>query len=438
MSSRRILAARTAAVVLLLVVGASHGFTQRGSLDPAFTKVPFDQWLQGGDEGQIRWTAHVVHAQLSIHQRLMARVVVQMDGAELAKRRGKGQLVIFVRLNDGEDRPYEDHGVIDLEKLEDGIRNQNVTYVASAFVLPGDYRVAIALFDTATREHSVKQEKLHVPALKNDPLPEAWRDLPPVELIPHADPPDSWYLPTVAGRLNLPAGTRRPVRIAVMVNVTPSEHLTHSQQVPERNLGALLPALKVISQMAPRNGSLSVAVLDLARRRVTFHQEDMTNLDWQALKDSLKEADAGTIDVKSLEDRHRKAEFFEAEISRRIASAAKAPGAESPACVLMVLSNPVEFEWGEKLEPIRIAPELACRVFYFRYHPPMVAPAVPVPALARGRRQRPGLPPPGIRESQIDQLEPTLKPLAPQVFDIETPEQFRKALATTLAGISGR
>ena len=429
---------RTAVLVLLIIVEASPGFTQRGSLDPAFTKVPFDQWLQGGDEGQIRWTAHVLHPQLSAHQRLMARVEVQMDGAELARRRGKGQLVIFVRLTDAEGRPYQDHGIIDLEKIEEGIRNQNVTYVESAFVLPGDYRVAVAIFDTATGEHSAKQEKLHVPAPKNDPLPDAWRDLPPVELIPRAEPPDGWYLPTLAGRLHLPAETRRPVQIAVMVNLTPSERLVHAQQVPESNLGTLLPALKVISQMTVRDGSLSIALLDLARRRVTFQQENIHNLDWPALKGSLKEADAGTIDVKSLEDRHHKVEFFEAEASRRIGPAPKekSPGAVVPARVLIVLSNPVEFESGEDLQPIRLARESDCRVFYIRYHPHIVPPAVPLPALARGRRQRPGLPPPALRETQIDQLAPTLKRLGPQLFDVETPEQFRRALATTLAGIS--
>jgi hypothetical protein len=37
---------------------------------------------------------------------------------------------------------------------------------------------------------------------------------------------------------------------------------------------------------------------------------------------------------------------------------------------------------------------------------------------------------------EIDQLEPTLKPLAPRVFDVETPEEFRKALATIVAEIA--
>jgi hypothetical protein len=427
--------ARTALLMLLSLIA---GFAQSGTLDPAFTRIPFDQWLQGGDGAQVRWTVHVLHPQLSNHQRLLARVEVQIDGAELAKRRGKGELVIFVRFKDGEDRPYQDHGTIELEKLEDGIRNQNVTYVESAFVLPGDYRVAVAIFDTATGEHSAKQEKLHVPVLRSDPLPDAWRDLPPVELIPHSEPPDSWYLPTLTGRLHLQAESNRPAQISVLVNLSPSERLSRSQQVPERNLGALLPALKVISQITVPSGSLSVALLDLARRRVTFHQDDLHNMDWPALKDSLTEADSGTIDVKSLEDRHHKAEFFEAEVARRITAAPKEKlsGSQPPARVLIVLSSPVEFESGEDLQPIRLTPDPDCRVFYIRYHPPVVAPVVPVPAAARGRRQRPGYPSRNFREIQTDQLEPTLKPLAPQLFDVETPEQFRKALATILNEIS--
>jgi hypothetical protein len=36
----------------------------------------------------------------------------------------------------------------------------------------------------------------------------------------------------------------------------------------------------------------------------------------------------------------------------------------------------------------------------------------------------------------IDQLEPTLKPLAPRLFDVETPEDFRKALAAILTEIA--
>ena len=36
----------------------------------------------------------------------------------------------------------------------------------------------------------------------------------------------------------------------------------------------------------------------------------------------------------------------------------------------------------------------------------------------------------------IDQLEPLLKPLEPRLFEVATPEQFRKALAVILAEIA--
>ena len=76
------------------------------------------------------------------------------------------------------------------------------------------------------------------------------------------------------------------------------------------------------------------------------------------------------------------------------------------------------------------------RVFYIRYKP---APRIIVgrpddPDLRRGR-----MPTVDLRTdllSQIDQLEPLLKPLEPRLFDVSTPEQFRKALAAILAEIA--
>jgi hypothetical protein len=47
---------------------------QRGALDPAFEKIPFDQWLRERDQARFRWTASVPRAELSFHQRLMTRV----------------------------------------------------------------------------------------------------------------------------------------------------------------------------------------------------------------------------------------------------------------------------------------------------------------------------------------------------------------------------
>ncbi len=318
-----------AATILLLLLSATAAFpavVQRGALDPTFDTVPFDQWLAEGDRAQIPWSPRVYPARLSVHQRLATEFEVRLDAAVLARRRGRGQILIFVQFNDENGLSYRDHGSIDLDKEGQSWSASKIAYTHSAFVLPGDYRVSLAIFDTATSERSVKQERLHVPPLKNDPLSEAWRNLPRVEFRPRADPPDSWNLPGLKGRLHLPIETRSPARIDVIVNLTPEP-------------GAVLPALKTISQVDLRNGSLHVEMFDLLRHRVAYQQDEASDLDWDGIREALAQLEPGRIDVKSLEDRRHNARFFVNEVSRRIGLASPAE-----AHILIVLSNAVTFE----------------------------------------------------------------------------------------------
>ena len=422
-----------------LFCGASSVRAQSGSPDPVFAKFPFNEWLRSGERSRLRWTAEISPARLSNHQRLMVQMGIQLDGAELADRPGKGRLLMLVQVTGPEGRLWQDHGQIDLDKVKEGVRSEYLSYTWSAFVLPGDYRVALAVVDTVTGEHGIREERLHVAPLRNDPLPDAWRGLPPVEFLSPADPPDSWYLPSITAPLHLPVETRRPVRMDVLVNLTPSERATGSLRAQNGNLSVLLPALKIVSRLDLPNGSLHVALLDLLHQRVTFHQDDVHGLDWPAIKNTLSENDTGTIDIKSLAERSRIAAFFVSEVGKRIG-----PAGEGQARALVVLSSSVEFEAGEDLQPIEAAPTPDCRVFYIRYHALQPRPDRGA-GMAHGGHGHMGMGSgpgewrrPGYRgqELQIDQLEPTLKPLAPRLFDVEGPEGFRKALAVILAEIA--
>jgi hypothetical protein len=366
---------------------------------------------------------------LSSHQRLVARIDVQIDGAELARRRGNGQALIALRLTDEAGRTYDDHGTIELQKVEESLRAANVIYTQSAFVVPGSYRVEAQLAFTATGERSVKTDRLHVAPLKNDVLPDAWRGLPSVEFLPAAEAPEAWYLSALTGRLHAAAAARSPVRLEVLVNLTPSERESGSVRVQGRNLGALLPSLKVLSQTEWRSVTLNVTLLDLALRRVAFRQEAVKNLDWPRLKEALARAEPGKIDVKSLEARHHQAEFFVAEVSRRLESV-------TGPCVIVILSSGITFEPGQDLRPIGSGRSPAGRVFFARFFLEPARILYPSPE-ARGRRRSVwagrG---PVIAGARFDQLAATLKPLGPQVFDIATPEQFRKALAGILGAVA--
>lgn len=391
---------------------------------------------------QIPWKVSVYASGLSNHQRLEATVRIYVDGKDLAKRPANGQLLMLLQINDSKGRVYQGHGTFELKEVNGVASQVEIFYTHHVFVVPGEYRIAVGLFHTATEEHSFTRRRLRVTALKNDPLLEAWRDLPSDEILSDEDPPDEWLRPSVNGKLHLLLETRRPVHIELLMDL-PSEQA--SGRFYQASMGALLPALKVISQAEVRNGLLDIALLDLVRRRVSFEQAKVRDLDWPQLRPALTESNPNVIDVHALENRAQNAEFFLSQISRRIEAAKSAPGQRSaePLHVLIVLSAPMEFAHGIDQHPIQPNDSPGCSVYYIRYHSPLVGSRLERLFLsmspARQGRRVGGPPMPPVRRlpaEPIDSLENLLKPLHPRLFDVANPEQFRKALATLLAEIS--
>ncbi len=426
-------------IALSLISGAESILAQSGSFDPSFKDIPFDTWIDQGDQAHMRWTARVLPVELSTHQRLEAKVDIQVDGNELARRRGKGYMVVLVQFTDSENHVYQTHQAIDLQLVKDDIGRSNVSYIPAAFVTPGDYRISLAVLATATGEHSAMRLSLHVSPLKNDPLAGSGRDLPSVEILEASQSPDDLFLPKITGRLNLPIETRRPVRVDILVNASPisAGEPSRTEQISNRSLISLIPALKVVSDANVRNGTLNVALLDLTTQHVMFKQDGVRALDWAKLGPALKEAGPNKIDIHALENRRQNAQFFVSQVSRRIEGGAAGKGEPLP--ILIVLSGPMEFASGEDLHPIEIGGKPDAQVFYIRYHwLPERQPINPFQQdQRRGRRgpltQQPGR---GPLVEPIDSLERTLKPLQPRLFDVYTPLEFRKALANMLDQIS--
>jgi hypothetical protein len=338
---------------------------------------------------------------------------------------------MLIQFEDEDGAVWQFHESIDLARVPEQIRHNDVLYPRSFFLLPGDYRLAIAIYDTATEEHSVTKRRLHVSPLHNDPLPQAWTGLPAVETIDDdAPPPSNWYLP-FAGRLRLAVEPERPVEVDLVVNLTPSERLSGSSGALDRNLSFLLPIFKVISQVEWRNAEFNVSLLDLAHHRVAFEQDHVRRLEWRQARRSLQEINPGLVDVRSLEQRTHNADFFLTEIGRRISEPRG-----FPARVVIVLSGPVEFQSGQELNPIDLAARPDFRVFYFRYReqPPVVIPGRPIGR--RGWSQTKRLPAHQSFAAETDQLEPLLKPVDPRLYDLTSPEQVRRALAGMMAEIA--
>lgn len=393
--------------------------------DPAFARIPFDQWLGERDQGHFRWTVAVPRAELSFHQRLMARIQARIDGRDLDGRRADGQLVFFVQITDRDGARYRNHGVIELSKLDENIKSANLEYYQRAFFLPGDFQVAVAILDTRTGNHSVRQMQLRVPLPQREALPGLWTNLPPVEFLTSADSPENWYLPEIQELLHWGTSVQSAARVNVILNVVPSAPGLGARRTLSGDLAALLPTLKAISQLGSSSISEHVELIDLSRRRAVFRQDDGKELDWPRLKASLSDANTASIDIHSLSERHHDAQFFVSQVRGMLRSS------EKP-CALVVLTPFVAFDSGEDLQPISTEALTACHVVYIRYRTP-TQPMNPFGPQAGARTHVPRMGGPMARgpapQDLIDQLEATLKPLGPKVFDVTTAGEMGKALA---------
>jgi hypothetical protein len=402
------------------------------SPDPAFATIPFDHWLTEPDQAHFQWKAKVSGGHLTNLQRLGATVDVEVDGNELANRRGRGQLAVFVQFSDTDHRIFQSHGAIELKDATEEAAKSNIIYTQTAVVVPGDYRVDIAMLDTHTGEHATLTRTLHVLALKNDPLPDSLRGLPMVEFTPPGDPPDNWFQPELTGVLHLPLQMRRPLRIEVLANASPSSigPRFRAGQLNSRILADLLPGLKVLSQIEMSQGDMNVSLVDLTRRQVLFTQPQVNPktrpLDWPKLRPALLEADPNKIDVRELSDSHRNPQFFIEEVRRRIKTEA----------ALIVLSGPIAFAGSDDRRPLELEDKPLAKIFYIRFHPLPARRSVEEGPM-RIRRRAGDMPPAALlTQEPPDSLAGLLKALQPHIYDVYSPDQFRRALAEVMKEIS--
>ncbi len=209
--------------------------------------------------------------------------------------------------------------------------------------------------------------------------------------------------------------------------------------VNNRNLANLVPALKVFSQMEVAGGSLHITLLDISNRRVIFEQDAVHQLDWTRLREALTEADPNKIDVHSLEHRGQNAPYFLQQVRERLApSSSPAGAANEPVRVLIVLAAPMTLDSGEKIRVPESEAKPQGLLYFVRYHlPPERMPLGYEPMPRMGRRGYGGMQqqPAGPAEA-FDSLQPLLKPLQPRLYDVYSPEQFRKALSSLLDEIA--
>jgi hypothetical protein len=429
------------ALLFLLALLAWPAPGDIGSRDPEFLRFPFQQWLTENHPAQIRWNVVVQPADLSTHQRLILRVRIQVDGKEIEKRQPNGEFEGLIEYRDSEGHVWQNHASADPASLQATTQRQVLELVFYAFVLPGDYTVSIAICDPKTGQHSVTVRKAHVAPLKNDPMPALWAGLPPVDIIGgRPEPPDVWYLPDIDTSLNLPVRSKRPLHLQLLVNTTPSGRSAGSAVTMRDNMSLLIPALKMLSQLRLKDGTIDAALLDLTNRTVPFEQKNIKTLDWQRMRKYFLETKPGIIDVHTLADRNKMLAFFAAEVSKRLA-----PRGDGAVQVVIVLSGPAFFEEQDPAMAPMEPSEPDRQLIYIRYRPVAFLRGYPQGNRPQGRFGRSPISqlPPQNPDALIpplpeDDLEKTAEPMNARLFDAASTHQFRRILAAILEQLAAQ
>jgi hypothetical protein len=339
------------------------------SVEKVFAAVPFDQWVKTGAQASIPWRVRVQPYGLSVHQRLITHIDVELAGKELVKRPLGDRFISLVQVSDSGGHLFRDYGYVVLQEMPPQFKKLKVFLNSNFFVLPGEYKVTVALFDDRTGEHNLMEAPLHIDPLKDDPLPASWSGLPAVEFLGTTmEGPDILFRPDVTGKLSLPLATKRPVKLELLADVTASDLFRGSTRFYNRYLSVALPLLKALSQINLEQGSLSVAMLDLRRRRVTFEQEEVKTLDWPRARAVLApENGPATIDIKALEQHRESPAFLQDELLRRLNGTSDAPQASEPFHVFVVIGSPMDFYSFRHLPHMPAGSEEKCVVYYLQF-----------------------------------------------------------------------
>lgn len=384
-----------------------------------FERVPFEEWLKEGPKQQVRWQTQAEYLGLSGYQRQLVGIEAYVDLPELLKRPRDRQLILLLQLTDSSGRRYRSARTLELNALKavpNGGRHELQRFDWKAFALPGDYQVAMALYHADTGEHNLVQRRLRVPAIHNDLLANSWRGLPGVEFWAptSVEDIDFFYRPEFEDTLDLPLVTRRPVHMEIMVDLAASDLFHGSDLLYNRYLSAVLPTMKIFSQIQVKNGTTDVSVLDLARREVRFRQENAQPLDWESMKRALVRNGAAVVSVEALSPKHKGPALIKEELTRRLTAGSEGDeaGAE-PLRVFVLISSPLGLYSFAGLKSSLMPANCSCVVYYLEYD----------------SSRRPGM------YGAIGNVKKMLRPLPVHAFEAHSADAVRKALAVILRDV---
>jgi hypothetical protein len=367
------------------------------------SELPLADWVTAGNIEEIPWRVQVQDPHLRLDQRYELSFAARIDAKELRWSAEEPHDLIYVSgIRKGSDwviPPKAIRHVFDPLPKGD-YRELRVIASDCVFLQPGEYMVWLAIFDPETKKRSVVERRVRAPEFKEDPLPQLNSRLPAVD-YPKVEGTNRLAIDMIPGPLVLPVSNKKPLSVGLISMLSPSDQWPGRSDIIRWQNSRLLTVTSVLSQLQLASGDVSVAAVDIVNQNVAFEQnaiEEPAKLDWTALAAQFNRfASDQVIALPALESLKKRSSFLRELLEQRVARS----GAMSR--VLILISGSVMFERGSDLSAMKVDAGCDCRIYHLRVR--------------------------ANTNDVFDHVERLIRPLRPKVFDIESAEDFREALA---------
>ncbi len=390
-----------------------------------------EKWLNGPNRRDMPWRVWVSQPMLTFQQRYLVVVGGSIDISAFRKEAVRDVTVqIKVADSKGTWLPGEDSTAYQVPvTIPESIIA--IRFSSAVYALPGNYRVAVVLFDKARKVVNVSHNKLHVPTTNGNALSDLVRDLPVIEFpmrLPGMNkdgpPMKDRGFSLAQGVEHLPIPDTRPLLVDILLDfsepdaidlpyyMSPIDKGRISQSAYYRNLKLMLQMGSVLSHLQPANGCVRVSAMDMSRMRVIVDRLEAAGLNWGKIEDSLYEADLDHIDLATMANQLKRSTFA----SHFLEQVANDPGGcnagnEPHDHVVVLVSQHLQYPAHTPIDPIQPEACPHCRFVYFRLTP--------------------------FNFEPIDPYRDILRPIHPRSFNFSSPEGFRKALSELTVELSG-
>jgi hypothetical protein len=362
---------------------------------------PLSLWTEHKQVTQIPWSVSARKRSYRSDLRQELQIWASISPTDLNKSGASHDLTFFARVIEGTKPITPIHSVSPTDSPlfpAAQFTFRGASWIQTAIVRPGKYKLELALLDRATGRYNTRYEDVSVSGNADDALEQALRGFPRFEFVETAKPevlsrplrfPGSMASPrSIADMLNasrapvltardLGVSTDRPpsfvvdkartLHLSVITILGPPEQYLDNDYLLSLFQKNLTNFLSVFSRLDVIHGSAKLTGVDLINRSLVFDRRDMKEFTREVLDDAITaiSRNSNTVSVDALAGKADRGHFFRDVLRARIEDGEKETGAAEH--VIIVVAVRSKFPKGSSVPPLKPERDCHCRVIYVRF-----------------------------------------------------------------------